>query len=78
MLKDHFVRACLVCIVFLLAVIACRTNPPSIVHAADPTKYLVTGNEMRPDVKATEKFNALLSAGWKLHSVGLGGTVWYK
>jgi len=79
--KDTLARLCLIAIVALLTVIAYRTNPPSVVLAADAEQYLVTDKNWQIDKNATDQLNNMRAKGWKLMHVGWAlddRLVWYK
>jgi hypothetical protein len=82
MLKDNFVRFCLGSIVVLLSIIACRTDGPSAVHAAQPRGYSVeTVNRLgqaTPNKQITDYFNRRAAEGWTLHSEASVGLIWQK
>ena len=80
MIKDSLVRLCLVSIVLLLAVIAWRVGPSSVL-AADSEQYLVTDAGGQIDQSQTKALNDMRAKGWKLVYVGWGTSgllVWSK
>jgi hypothetical protein len=80
MIKQHFVRFCLVAIVLLLGIIAFRLNPPDRVEAAG-SDCLVEGvqlGKMVASPQLTQHCKQRMSEGWHLAAVSMGSFVWIK
>jgi hypothetical protein len=82
MLKDHVVRFCLLAIILLLGIIACRVGPSERVKAAESTCLV----EQLVDVDSPLKNVPLLTnyckqrvaEGWHLQGITGGFFIWVK
>jgi hypothetical protein len=80
MLKENFVRLCLITMVLLLGIIACRVNSPETVDAAASdclVEYFSMGR-IQLDQKMTTHCKQRMAEGWRLAQSPAGGFVWVK
>lgn len=83
MFKDKFVRLCLVVIVLLIGLIACRLTPPETVEAAASDCLIEPSGPKDPTDRTdyqqiTTQCKQRMAEGWRLQSFGMGAFVWVK